>query len=283
MGMRKNALIFVVAFIVALALCLQITAVSASQIVIEDADTIWNVTSEYSSDLTDITSNVTPRILAEYANSLYHNNLDISTDLTDVTSGAMPRILAEYANSMFSHKLDETPSELDELAGDVPPRRLIIDQAKSTWSASLVPPSFLKPRISIYTDKTSYTAGEEMYLGLDVKNPLDSAQGVSFDIYLETPMGRNLTLMDTTVTLPAELGYSNPNFKVIRLPSIPEGTYTWHAILEDPITGEIICEDTAEWEFIGIELPTEDITEVLEQTTVVIDFGEWVWRSNRKK
>jgi len=109
-----------------------------------------------------------------------------------------------------------------------------------------------QPTISISTDKTSYKAGDKMYLSLDVKNPLDSAQRVSLDIYLEMPTGGTYTLMDTTVTLPAEFDYSNPDFKVFRLPPMASGTYTWHAILEDPVTGEIICEDIAEWEFAGI-------------------------------
>jgi len=131
-----------------------------------------------------------------------------------------------------------------------------------------------KPSISIYTDKPTYTTGEKMHLGLDVKNPIDSAQKVSLNIYLETPIGRNYTLIDTTVTLPAKLDYSNPHFKVFALPRIPAGTYTWHAVLDDPVTGEIICEDTASWEFVSTGAPTEDITGMLEQTTAVIDFGE---------
>jgi len=108
-----------------------------------------------------------------------------------------------------------------------------------------------KPTISIYTDKTNYTTGDKMHLGLDVKNPSDSAQKVSFDIYLETPTGDTFTLIDTTVTLPAGCDYSNPDFKEFRLPSIPAGTYTWHAILADPVTGAIISESEAEWEFVG--------------------------------
>ena len=131
-----------------------------------------------------------------------------------------------------------------------------------------------KPAVSISTDKTSYTGGEKMQLGLDVKNPLDSAQRVRFAIYLEMPTGGAYTLMDKTVTLPPKLYYSNPDFMVFRLPSIPAGTYTWHAILEKPLTGEIICEDAADWEFVLGETPTADITEALEQTTVVLDFDK---------
>ena len=138
------------------------------------------------------------------------------------------------------------------------------------------------PTISIYTDKTSYKAGEEMHLGLDVKNPLDSAQNVGIDIWLEMPAYPwTYTLIHVpSIKLPAGLDYSNPAFKVIKLPPIASGTYTWYAQLSNPITGEIICEDTAEWEFISTRAPTEDITEVLGQTTVVIDFDEKTWRND---
>ena len=131
-----------------------------------------------------------------------------------------------------------------------------------------------KPTVTIYTDKTSYTTGQKMHLGLDVKNPLDYAQRVSLYIYLELPTGGTFTLINTTVTLLAGLDYSNPDFMVFKLPSIPAGTYTWHAILDNPATGEIICKDTVKWEFVPMIAPTEDITEALKQTTVVTDFDE---------
>ena len=131
-----------------------------------------------------------------------------------------------------------------------------------------------QPTISIYTDKTSYIAGDKMHLGLDVKNPLDSAQRVSLYIYLELPTGGTFTLIDTTVTLPAELDYSNPDFTVFTLPNIPTGKYTWHAILDDPATRAIIYEDTAVWEFVLRGASTEDITEILELITGDIDFAE---------
>jgi hypothetical protein len=135
-----------------------------------------------------------------------------------------------------------------------------------------------KPIISIYTDKTSYTTGDRMHLGLDVKNPTDSAQRVSPSIYLELPTGGTFTLIDTTVTLPAGLDYCNPNFKVFPLPTIPTGTYTWHAILGDPVTGAIISESEAEWDFVGvgIEKPieTEDITKIFPPITGKIEFED---------
>jgi len=133
-----------------------------------------------------------------------------------------------------------------------------------------------KPTISIYTDKTSYAAGEKMHLGLDVKNPLDSAQTVRLNIYLEMPTGGTFTLMGTTVTLPAGLDYCNPDFKVFPLPTIPTGTYTWHAILADPVTGTIISESEAKWEFVGAciaePIAIEEIAKTFPPITETIEF-----------
>ena len=127
------------------------------------------------------------------------------------------------------------------------------------------------PTISISTDKTYYTTGDTMLVSLDVTNPGD-AQDVSVHIGLEKPDGGTVWFINKpSVTLPAGLEYSKD--KMITLPSIPAGVYTWRAILDDPTTGEIICEDTAEWGF-DVYAPTEDLTGVLEQIAADIDFGE---------
>ena len=156
--------------------------------------------------------------------------------------------------------------------------RVTDDGGAVNYTTKVVSVRELKPSVSIYTDKTSYTAGDKMHLGLDVKNPLDSAQTVRLNAYLEMPTGGTFTLMDTTVTLPAGLDYCNPNFKVFKLRSIPEGTYTWHAILRD-VTG-IISESTAEWDFVGagiaepIEIEMEEITKTFPPITETIEFKD---------
>ena len=123
--------------------------------------------------------------------------------------------------------------------------------------------------VSISTDKYSYTAGDTMHVGLDVTNPGD-AQAVSVKIGVEKQDGSTVWFISKpSVTLPAGLEYSKD--KLITLPSIPAGIYTWRAILDDPVTGEIICEDTAEWEFVGGEGLT-DLTEILKEITVFEDF-----------
>ena len=120
-----------------------------------------------------------------------------------------------------------------------------------------VPPP--KPTISIYADKTNYTTGDTMHIGLKVTNPGD-AQAVNARIGVEKPDGSTVLFVNQpSVTLPAGLDYSNPDFKVFTLPSISAGAYTWHAILADPVTGEIICEDTASWVFVPTEALIKDI------------------------
>ncbi len=131
-----------------------------------------------------------------------------------------------------------------------------------------------KPTVSIYTDKTSYTTDDTMRLGLDVTNPGD-ALPVRFAIWLKGPGGGIVPVLYTSITLPVGFDYSNPDFKVFTLPSIPAGTYTWHAALIEPIGPvEFISHNIAEWEFVSTGVPTEDISGVLERTAVAIEFDE---------
>jgi hypothetical protein len=177
-----------------------------------------------------------------------------------VTTGA-----AGTANTTFT-ALKEGTTTLTAFSG------VMLDSAVVTVT------KYPKPTVSIYTDRTSYITGTRMYLGLDITNPADSAQAVGISIYLEQPTGGTFTLTDTAFTLPAGLDYSDPSFMTFTLPSLPAGTYTWHAILSDPATGAIISEDTAEWEFYPrlLGAQTAVITEMLEQTTVQMDFGIWL-------
>ena len=132
-----------------------------------------------------------------------------------------------------------------------------------------------KPTVSIYTDKTSYTTGDTMHVGLDITN-LGDALPVKFAVWLEMPGGGIHVLTYASVTLPAGRDYSNPDFTMFTLPSIPAGTYTWNAALIEP-SGPIepfISHDTTSWEFVRTGAPTKDIARTLEHTTVAIDFGE---------
>ncbi|MFQ6061732.1 MAG: carboxypeptidase-like regulatory domain-containing protein [Methanosarcinales archaeon] len=103
---------------------------------------------------------------------------------------------------------------------------------------------------NIYTNKNRYTTGQTQYLGLNITNN-NSAQNASIRIWLERPSGPDYTLIDIpSVNLPEGLNFDKADFKSFKLPSIQTGIYTWHIILDDPKTGEIICEDTAQWSFV---------------------------------
>ncbi len=126
--------------ILALLLCISLTTASASQIVIEDADTIWNVTSEYSSKLINTTDNVTPRVTVEYANTIYHNVLAILTGLTNVTNIVTARITAEYANAVYCADLGKVPAALANRTQTVVPSRLIFVSANTNHCEELIYP-----------------------------------------------------------------------------------------------------------------------------------------------
>jgi hypothetical protein len=128
------------ALILALIFCIPIVAASASQIVIEDADTIWNVTSEYSPTLINTTDNVTPRVTIEYANTIYHNVLAILTGLTNVTNIVTARITAEYANTAYCADLNKVPAALANLSQTVVPSRLIFVSANTNHCEELIYP-----------------------------------------------------------------------------------------------------------------------------------------------
>ena len=129
-----------VALILVLLLGIPITTVSASQIVIEDADTIWNVTSDYPPKLINTTENVTPRVTIEYANTIYHNVLTILTGLTNVTNFVTARITAEYGNTVYCADLNKVPAALANLSQTVVSSRLIFVSANTNHCEKLIYP-----------------------------------------------------------------------------------------------------------------------------------------------
>ncbi|MEA2051819.1 MAG: fibronectin type III domain-containing protein [Euryarchaeota archaeon] len=140
--------------ILVLVLCISITAATASQIVIEDADTIWNVTSDYPPKLINTTDNVTPRVTVDHANTIYHNVLAILTGLTNVTNIVTARITAEYANTVYCADLDKLPAALANLSHTVVPSRLIFVSANTNHCEELIyPKEFMSDTIPpIITD-----------------------------------------------------------------------------------------------------------------------------------
>lgn len=105
------------------------------------------------------------------------------------------------------------------------------------------------PLFSIYTDKYTYRTGDEMRLGLNITNP-DGSAIVDFVIWITlVDNSTYLYLYLPSVAIPSKLEYGNPSFRIITLPNLPTGSYTWHAAFLSSETYQIIIEDIAEWEF----------------------------------
>jgi len=137
--MRKQTTLFIVFFLLCSQITLthsQITLSTAQEIIITDADTIWNNTTQSSSDLNNVTSNVTARFLVEYVNSLLHLNFFLSPVLNILAQNVSARIIAEYANSLYQNMLISS-SSLEKLTSEVVPR-IIAEYANFLYSHNLV-------------------------------------------------------------------------------------------------------------------------------------------------
>ncbi|MFQ6072415.1 MAG: Ig-like domain-containing protein, partial [Methanosarcinales archaeon] len=137
-----------------------------------------------------------------------------------------------------------------------------------TVNLKYVPPPYALPSISIYTDQTSYNAGEVQRLGLDVINKNGPYQA-RIKTWLETPTGSSFTLLNNSVILPRNLNYTNPNFKSFTLPNIPSGSYTWYAQLTNTTTGKVISISSKAWTFTGT---TSLTSEELKLQSQVLEF-----------
>ena len=110
--------------ILALLLSISITAASASQILIKDADTIWNVSSDYPPKLINTTEDVTPRVTLESANTNHCEELiypkefmadTIPPVLTDISvidlvnnTAKVTWITDEFADSVVKYGVNST-------------------------------------------------------------------------------------------------------------------------------------------------------------------------------
>jgi hypothetical protein len=128
--------------IVALLLSVAITVAGSSQIIIENADTTWNATSEYSAELIDATDNVTSRVTVEDANIIYYSVLIILADLYNTTARAATRITTEYANTIYTKDLNEVPATFTNLTKQIS-GRLIFEYANSNYCKELIFPKEL--------------------------------------------------------------------------------------------------------------------------------------------
>jgi len=132
-------------------------------------------------------------------------------------------------------------------------------QIETIWlrnkGASLYPlkiaddPHQIYPFINVYTDKTSYSEGDTMEVGLNLTNPQD-AINIGIYVWVDLPSGgKYWVVRKPWANLPKGFDYSNSAWKSYTLPSISPGDYSWHAIVIDPSTKYVLNESIAPWTF----------------------------------
>ncbi|PXF60720.1 MAG: hypothetical protein C4B59_07775 [Candidatus Methanogaster sp.] len=101
----------------------------ADAIIVKDADSTWNASSE------NISENITvqPRIIVEYPNSIFSSDLENTPE----NMTAIPRIIVEYSNSVFSSDLEDTPENITASP------RIITEYSNSIWSINFAFPKEL--------------------------------------------------------------------------------------------------------------------------------------------
>jgi len=106
------------------------------------------------------------------------------------------------------------------------------------------------PGIDIYTDKSTYSVGETIHVGLDITTASTATvESYRLRVLLRTP-SRTVPVVDLrSLPLPSGWSYSSPDLLTFGLPPLAPGTYAWIAMLiplgEEPIV------DYAVWAFTG--------------------------------
>ncbi len=134
----------------------------------------------------------------------------------------------------------------------------------------------LHPAIVIYTDNTSYKAGDKMYVGLNITNP-GSAVKAGIYIWVDLPGGGKKDVKSyPSVTLPAGMDWKIYPWMTVTLPVIPSGNYAWHAILKNTSSGNIISESISPWTFgstaEGGTGSLEAMNKAMQEVPVEMDF-----------
>ncbi len=110
-------------------------------------------------------------------------------------------------------------------------------------------PRKIYPAISVYTDKTEYSQGDEMKVGLELTNP-ENAIAVGIGVWIDLPSGdKHWVVREPYVNLPEGFSYSNTKWKSYVLPSLQPESYSWHAIVVDASTTYMLSESKALWVF----------------------------------
>jgi hypothetical protein len=106
-------------------------------IIVEDADYVSTLITEYSADLINVAKDVTPRIVLEYGD--FNSKLDLkkSDGLNQAASIVSARIIVEYADFISPYSLQGSEN-LTQIATTVKPR-IIVEYADFIFSTGLGP------------------------------------------------------------------------------------------------------------------------------------------------
>jgi len=221
-------------------------------------------TSLYSSGYTNKPSN----------NFIYHNNLiDNINQATDIGINTWDNGYPSGGNYWSDHACHGNPSngsepyEIDADSIDHYPFEYM-----SGWE---ITPS--KPKVSISTDKYEYTTGDTMLIELTLTNPTAEWQNVNFLWRLDLPdYGLYFPIMNNKL-----LGLPPGFNETFTLPwGLPSWGFSfnaaWYVALYDAKTSELICDDTADWRYVGGAVTQEEIIpeEIAEEIARTIEKAE---------
>jgi hypothetical protein len=106
-------------------------------IIVEDADYVSTIITEYSADLINVTKDVTPRIVLEYGDFNSKLDLNKSDDLNLAAGIVSARIIVEYADFVSTYGLQGSEN-LTQTATSVKPR-ITVEYADFIFSTDLGP------------------------------------------------------------------------------------------------------------------------------------------------
>lgn len=107
--------------------CILASIVSASEIIVEDADDVWKAEPKYQPELRDATTEILPMVLVKHADSNTKLNLSsIPQELANKIAEVPSSLLVDHADSNLKFNLISVPTELDSKITKLPSSLLVL-------------------------------------------------------------------------------------------------------------------------------------------------------------
>ena len=106
-------------------------------------------------------------------------------------------------------------------------------------------------KVTISTDKTTYTTGDIMGVEINISNPSDTSKSVVFGWWLTIPSFDYMTVPIATIPMTLPAGYNQTFIFPINVGYWGEKSFgaVWGVALSDPKTNEIISFDATYWNY----------------------------------